>query len=403
MFAACEAARRGRKRPGLHTVVRHQSACRSARCPPSALVVARADGLGRSGVALHHLVGPTNITAGPDVADMDHAGVPCRGIAGLVSSVLAVEVANARAHAAGGPGGGGGAGRFGAPARGDRRPEANFRMAVDEAGGDTRSAENFRGGSAGSLPGAADYPQFLGPERQARLAGPVLARDWQREPPELLWRHAVGIAWSAFAVAGRRAVTQEQRGAEECVTCYDLFSGELLWEQHVTARYASELAGEGPRATPTIEGDRCYALGAMGRLQCLDLATGAVIWAADTVVTGAVKGKAKILEWGMSGSPCVEGDLVLAAGPSSDAGGTAASVSPSGNRMDRSRGKRAAPVGVSVRPSSPTSWASAMSSSSGPSQWRAIASMMVPNFGRFVGSAGTRMSACHCSSAEMIS
>jgi len=179
---------------------------------------------------------------------------------------------------------------------------------------------------ASPMAGQADYAQFLGPERQARIAGPVLMRDWKSQQPELVWRHAVGPAWSAFAIAGRHAVTQEQRGANECVVCYDLFTGAELWEQLAVAHYISGVAGDGPRATPTIEGERCYTQGATGRLQCLDLATGAVIWSADTVEAGSVEGSAKALEWGISSSPCIDGPLVLAAGPEGGAQAVAASL-----------------------------------------------------------------------------
>ena len=53
-----------------------------------------------------------------------------------------------------------------------------------------------------SLPAAASYPQFLGPDRNAVLDGPDLARDWARDPPKVLWRRPVGRGWSGFAVSG---------------------------------------------------------------------------------------------------------------------------------------------------------------------------------------------------------
>ena len=76
---------------------------------------------------------------------------------------------------------------------------------------------------------ASDFPQFLGPNRDGRLAGPNLATNWTEHPPAQLWRVPVGAAWSGFAVVGAVAVTQEQRGADECVTAYDLPTGKVLW------------------------------------------------------------------------------------------------------------------------------------------------------------------------------
>ena len=66
-----------------------------------------------------------------------------------------------------------------------------------------------------------DWPRFLGPESDAQLEGVGLARDWQAQPPLEIWRRRVGPAWSGFAIAGPRALTQEQRNDEELV-CADL-------------------------------------------------------------------------------------------------------------------------------------------------------------------------------------
>ena len=62
-----------------------------------------------------------------------------------------------------------------------------------------------------------DWPQFLGPNRNSKVGQPQLARDWKAQAPQRLWLHPVGAGWSGFAVVGRRAITQEQRGEEETV------------------------------------------------------------------------------------------------------------------------------------------------------------------------------------------
>ncbi|HYV26555.1 MAG TPA: PQQ-binding-like beta-propeller repeat protein [Candidatus Eisenbacteria bacterium] len=157
------------------------------------------------------------------------------------------------------------------------------------------------------VPSASDFPQFLGPRRNATLAGPALARDWKAQSPEKLWRQPIGAAWSGFAVVANFAVTQEQRGEEELVVGYDLMTGKERWAHADAARYHTTIAGEGPRATPTIDGDRTYALGATGILNCLDLTTGKVIWSKDIVRDNHTK----VNEWGMSGSPLVTENLVV--------------------------------------------------------------------------------------------
>jgi outer membrane protein assembly factor BamB len=151
------------------------------------------------------------------------------------------------------------------------------------------------------------YPGFLGPQRTGVLPGPKLARDWKAHPPALLWRQPVGAAWSGFAIHTPYAVTQEQRGEDECVVCYDALSGRTAWVHHDRAHYLTAIAGEGPRATPTIHSNRVFTLGAMGALNCLELATGRLVWTKDILVDN----DAKAATWGASGSPLIAGDRVI--------------------------------------------------------------------------------------------
>ena len=129
-----------------------------------------------------------------------------------------------------------------------------------------------------TVPGLDDFPQFFGPERDGVVTGPELYRDWEVRPPEELWRIPVGAGWSGIVVSGRRAITQEQHGEDEAAVCYDVVSGQVQWVHRDAARYETSLAGVGPRATPTIDGERVFVQGATGILNCLDLATGSVLW-----------------------------------------------------------------------------------------------------------------------------
>src|SRR5258708_965591 len=120
----------------------------------------------------------------------------------------------------------------------------------------------------------ADYPGFLGADRSGIVDGVQLERDWSGHPPQMVWRQPVGLGWSSFAVKGSRAVTQEQRGEDELVVCYELATGRTLWMHTNHARFGEKMGGDGPRATPTIAGERVFALGATGILDCLELADG---------------------------------------------------------------------------------------------------------------------------------
>ena len=166
---------------------------------------------------------------------------------------------------------------------------------------------------------ARDWPQFLGPDRDSKLDGVRLVSDWDKHPPREVWRCPVGAAWSSFAVADGRAITQEQHGPEEHVVCYDLATGRKLWSHADSARFESGMAGIGPRATPTIAGvskmgtlqsdaaPQVFTLGATGILNCLDLASGEVVWSQDIIGDNS----ARIPQHGVSGSPLVLDDLVV--------------------------------------------------------------------------------------------
>ena len=155
--------------------------------------------------------------------------------------------------------------------------------------------------------GSADYPQFLGPDRNATVAGVRLARDWQASPPREIWRRQVGEAWSGFAVAAGFAVTQEQHGTEEQVVAYELATGEPRWRHADETRYETTIGGIGPRATPTIVGGSVYTLGATGSLNALDLESGDLLWSQNVLENHGATAR----EWGMSGSPLVAGDLII--------------------------------------------------------------------------------------------
>ena len=164
-----------------------------------------------------------------------------------------------------------------------------------------------------------DFPQFLGPNRDGTVTGLTLARDWEQNKPREVWRRPIGAGWSAFVAVNGFAVTQEQRGDLEMVTCYEAATGEPVWAQSVEARHATLAGGVGPRGTPTIHEGKVYALGATGILHCLDGANGEVLWREDLLERyGVQPGEdEKGVAWGRSSSPLVVGDCVIvsAGGP----------------------------------------------------------------------------------------
>ncbi len=159
-----------------------------------------------------------------------------------------------------------------------------------------------------------DFPQFLGPNRDAILPDRTLDSDWETKPPRLLWRSEIGAGWSGFSAVNGYAVTMEQRGDSELVTCYEIATGDIKWFHAITTRHQTLMGGVGPRSTPTIFAGKVYALGATGVLRCLDGATGNLLWH-DDIVTGRLgitpAEDLKGIAWGRSASPLIVDDLVV--------------------------------------------------------------------------------------------
>lgn len=158
-----------------------------------------------------------------------------------------------------------------------------------------------------------DWPCFRGLKRDGQVHGVSIATDWNVNPPKELWRHRVGPGWSSFAVIGPRVFTQEQRGNQELVVCYEANTGAEVWSHSNETRFTEVVAGAGPRATPTFHEGRIYSCGANGDLNCLDAESGKLIWKRNIVADTT----AKVPQWGYSSSPLISHNIVsvFAGGP----------------------------------------------------------------------------------------
>jgi outer membrane protein assembly factor BamB len=158
-----------------------------------------------------------------------------------------------------------------------------------------------------------DFPQFLGPQRNNQLPDTQLADHWNKTPPREVWKRDIGPGWSGFVARNGFAVTIEQRGDDEWVTCYDIATGELVWHHAAPGRHTEAVGGLGPRSTPTIDGGLVFVQGATGLVRCIDGASGQLVWQDDLLarydMTQADSEAA--VKWGRAGSPLIAGDLVI--------------------------------------------------------------------------------------------
>jgi outer membrane protein assembly factor BamB len=171
--------------------------------------------------------------------------------------------------------------------------------------------ELFGGRILGAQHASTDWFQWRGPQRDGRSQETGLLQQWPAAGPTRVWQATgAGDGYSSFSAAHGRLYTQGARGGTEYVMAFDAGSGRKLWETPNGARFRNE-QGDGPRGTPTVDGDRLYAFGGSGELSCLDAATGKKLWSINVV--SAFGGN--VPYWGYSESPLVVGDrLVINAG-----------------------------------------------------------------------------------------
>ncbi|MDQ2856524.1 MAG: PQQ-like beta-propeller repeat protein, partial [Acidobacteriota bacterium] len=164
---------------------------------------------------------------------------------------------------------------------------------------------------------AQDWPQWRGPNRDGISKETGLLKQWPAEGPPLAWKaKGAGSGYSSFAIAGGRLFTMGLRGSREYVIAFDVADGKEVWATPHGGAFHND-RGNGPRGTPTVDGDRIYALGGNGDLSCLETRTGKVVWTMNVLQ----KFGGQNITWGISESPLVIGEKVLV-----NAGGQGASI-----------------------------------------------------------------------------
>jgi outer membrane protein assembly factor BamB len=163
----------------------------------------------------------------------------------------------------------------------------------------------------------ANWPQWRGPNRDGISKETGLLKQWPEAGPPLAWKATgAGRGYSSFSISNGRLYTLGLRGDREFVVAFDVATGKEAWATPHGSAFHND-RGDGPRGTPTVDGDRVYALGGNGDLSALDARTGKVVWTKNVLKDFGGSN----ITWGISESPLVMGNKVIV-----NAGGPDASI-----------------------------------------------------------------------------
>lgn len=197
--------------------------------------------------------------------------------------------------------------------RAEQRESASAALAADQrqpnaAVTNTNANESKAAPVAASVKSTRSYwTNYRGPARDGRYDEGPIRTAWPAEGLPLLWKQPIGGGYASFVVAEGMAFTIEQRRKQEVVAAYDVETGRELWTHASDAEFRESMGGDGPRATPTWEAGRLWALGAEGDLRCFDARTGKLHWSKNILTDNG----ASNLQWGMAAAPLIVDDKVI--------------------------------------------------------------------------------------------
>ena len=188
-------------------------------------------------------------------------------------------------------------------------------------------AASLSGAVLGQTP-AADWPQWRGLDRSGLSKETGLLRQWPASGPGVAWAASgLGAGYGSVAVSGDRVFVQGARERESVVSSLNRADGKVVWTKVIGARGDND-RGDGPRSTPTVDGDRVYVLTETGDLVCLRVADGTRVWQRNILKEFG----ASNINWLVSESPLVDGSRVVVT-PGGSSGGMVALDKMSGKTV----------------------------------------------------------------------
>jgi outer membrane protein assembly factor BamB len=153
-----------------------------------------------------------------------------------------------------------------------------------------------------------DWPIFLGPEENGYSRETNLLDKWPEEGPPVVWKRRVGTGYSAPSVRGNLLIVHHRLKDKDIVEAMHAVTGETQWRYEYDTDYADPYGyNNGPRCTPLLTKDKCYMFGAQGKLLCLTLDKGELVWQRDT----GTEWKVPEHFFGFGCTPILEGGLLI--------------------------------------------------------------------------------------------
>jgi outer membrane protein assembly factor BamB len=158
-----------------------------------------------------------------------------------------------------------------------------------------------------SAPG--DWPEFRGPNRDDISKETGLLQDWPEGGPKLAWKASgLGEGYSGVSPLGDRIYTAGDRSDASFVIALNRADGAQVWSAKLgKPGPVGDPPFEGPRATPTVDGDLLFMIGQWGEMVCLEASSGKELWRKDLVKDFS----GTLPKWGYAESPLVDGEKVL--------------------------------------------------------------------------------------------
>ena len=167
-------------------------------------------------------------------------------------------------------------------------------------------------------PVRADWPQYLGPDRNGVSPATGLAKSWPKGGPKVLWTKAMGEGFAGSAIRdGKVFLLDRIKSTEDVLRCYDLATGKELW--NFANKDPGKFDFDGSRNPPTVDDKNVYCVGGMGTVYCISRSTHKAVWKKDFKKDFG----AKCPMWGFAQSPLLYKDLVIVAPQCKKAGAVA--------------------------------------------------------------------------------